>query len=32
MNRLLEELDEHLTDLGVMISAFAKGFAEGWRK
>ena len=32
MNRLLEELEEHITDLGVMIAAFCRGFAEGMRK
>lgn len=32
MNRLLEELDEHLTDLGIMIAAFCRGFAEGMRR
>lgn len=32
MNRLLEELDEHLTDLAVMIAAFCRGFIEGMRK
>jgi hypothetical protein len=32
MNRLLEELDEHLTDLGIMFIAFFRGFAKGMRK
>lgn len=32
MNRFLTWADEHLADFGVMIAAFAKGFAEGWRK
>lgn len=32
MNRLLEWADEHLTDLGIMIAAFIRGFAEGMRK
>lgn len=32
MNRLLTWADEHLTDLSVMIAAFAKGFAKGMRK
>ncbi len=32
MNRFLASADEHLTDLGIMISAFIRGFAEGMRK
>lgn len=32
MNRLIDWASEHFTDLGVMISAFATGFAEGMRK
>lgn len=32
MNRFFEWCDEQLVDLGVMIAAFCRGFAEGMRK
>lgn len=32
MNRFFEWADEHLTDFGVMIAAFCRGFAKGMRK
>lgn len=32
MNRFLEWADEHLTDLGIMIIAFFRGFAKGMRR
>jgi hypothetical protein len=32
MNRVLTWADEQLTDLGVMIAAFFRGFSEGMRK
>lgn len=32
MNRLISWADEQLTDLGIMIAAFCRGFARGMRK
>lgn len=32
MNRFLDWVSEHLTDLGVMVLAFGRGFAKGIRK